>query len=77
MRGMRWEPPAVLFATIMARIVFIISSVEGLQLHAESHRRQRGPETIVDGKKKKITKINKKPTKNPWASWISAKGHPA
>lgn len=53
MRGMRQEPPAVLFATIMARIVFIISLVEGLQLHAESHRRQRGLEIIVHEKKKK------------------------
>lgn len=77
MRGMRWEPPAVLFVTIMARIVFIISSVEGLQLHTESHRQQRGPEIIVHGKKNPTTKINKKPTKNPWASWNSAKGHPA
>lgn len=49
----------MLFATIMARIVFIISSVEGLQLHAESHRRQRGPEIIVHGKKNPTTKINK------------------
>jgi len=49
---MRWEPPAVLFATITARIVFIISSVEGLQLHAESHRRQRGMEITVHGEKK-------------------------
>lgn len=76
MRGMRWEPPAVLFATIMVRIVFIISSVEGLQLHAESHRQQWGPEIIVHGKKNQPQKINKKPTKNPWASWSSAKGHP-
>lgn len=30
-------------------------------------------------KKKKIptTKINKKPTKKPWAGWDSAEGHPA
>lgn len=59
MRGMRREPPAVLFATIMARIVFIISLVEGLQLHAESHRRQRGLEIIVHEKKKNPNHKNK------------------
>lgn len=56
---MRQEPPAVLFATIMARIVFIISLVEGLQLHAESHRRQRGLEIIVHEKKKNPNHKNK------------------
>lgn len=41
----------MLLATMTARIVFIISSVEGLQLHAENHRQQRGPEIVMHGKK--------------------------
>lgn len=47
---MRREPPAVLFATIMARIVFIISLVEDLQLHPGSSRQQRELEIIVQKK---------------------------
>lgn len=40
----------MLLATITARIVFIISSVEGLQLHADSHGWRRGLELILQGK---------------------------
>lgn len=59
-RGRSLEPPAVLFAKMTARIVFIISSVEGLQLHTDSHRQQRSLEIIGGGEPQKT---NKKPTK--------------
>lgn len=66
----------MLFGTITARIVCIISSVEGLQLHAESHRQQRGPEMIVYEKRpiKSTTETKQKLTEKPWVMGAAPRG---
>lgn len=62
-RGRSLEPPAVLFAKVTARIVFITSSVEGLQLHTDNHRQKRSLE-IIGGGGGKLQKQIKSPQRS-------------